>query len=116
MPCAVAGASGRLLRSLSTTEALAGCSLLANSDVARHGDVHAGAGDFGERGDGPRELAFERAAVVDLLEELGGAEGRPVEDLEADAARRRQPLEANSSRSSSTREAGTRTARPPSSS
>ena len=40
--------------------------------------------------DGSRELAFERAAVVDVLEKLGGAERGAVEDLEADAARRRQ--------------------------
>ncbi len=42
--------------------------------------------------DRPRDLSFERAPVVDLLEELGGAERGAVEDLEADAARRRQAL------------------------
>ena len=71
---------------------------------------------FGDGGDGPRDLAFERAAVVHLLEELGRAERGAVEDLEADAARRRQALRRSSRRSSSTVRFGTAMSRPPSSS
>jgi hypothetical protein len=48
------------------------------------------AGNFAERADRPGDLAFEGTPVIDLLQELSGAEGRPVEDLESDSARGRQ--------------------------
>jgi hypothetical protein len=48
--------------------------------------VHARARDFGDRADRAGDLPFERPAIVDLLEELGRAEGGAVEDLEADPA------------------------------
>jgi hypothetical protein len=47
----------------------------------------------GERPDGARELALERAAQVDVGEKLGGAErALLIEDLVADGAAPRQPL------------------------
>ena len=57
-----------------------------------HGDVDAGAGNLVDGGNGPRQLAFERAAVVHLLEELRLPEVGAVEELEPDAAARRQSL------------------------
>ena len=38
------------------------------------------------------DLTFERAAIVHLLEELGGAERRAIEELESNAPRRRKTL------------------------
>ena len=52
--------------------------------------MHARARDFPDRPNRPRDLPFERAAVVHLFQELRGAERGAVEDLEADASRRRQ--------------------------
>ena len=46
--------------------------------------------DFGERGDGALQFAFERAAIVDLFGEIAGAEVGAVEELETDAAGFRQ--------------------------
>ena len=90
---------------------------LAEERVLPHRDVHARAGDFGDRRDRARDLAFERAAVVHLLEELGGAERGAVEDLEADAARRRQALRRQlEAQLVDAARCGTRMARPPSSS
>ncbi len=68
--------------------------LLAGAEerVLGHRDVHARAGDLGDGGNGARDFAFERAAVVHVLEELGLAERGAIEDLEADAARAGQPL------------------------
>ncbi len=67
--------------------------------------------------DRARDLAFERAAVVHLLEELGGAERGAVEDLEADAARA-PACPAPTARAAARRRGrcGTRMPRPPSSS
>jgi hypothetical protein len=52
--------------------------------------MDAGLIDFGERGDGAFELAFEGAPVVDLLGEIAGAEVGLVEQFKADAAGARQ--------------------------
>ena len=90
--------------------------LLAEQRVLAHRDVDARAGHLGDRADGARDLAFERAAVVDLLDELGGAKRRAVEDLEADAAARRQALRRELEAQFVDACAGTRIARPPSSS
>jgi hypothetical protein len=62
------------------------------------------------------QLALERAAVVDLLEELGGAELRAVEHLEADPAAGRQALGGEVETHLVHAVGGTRTARPPSTS
>ncbi len=51
-----------------------------------HGDVDAAGADAAERIDGAGELAFEAAAEVDLLDEVGCAEVGMVEDFEADGA------------------------------
>jgi hypothetical protein len=51
--------------------------------------VHARAAHVADGGDGAGDLPFEGAAIVDLLEELGLSERGPVEQLVADAARRR---------------------------
>ncbi len=66
--------------------------LVDEERVFRHRDVDARAGHFGERRDRARQLAFERAPVVHVLEKLRRAERGAVEDLEADAARRRQAV------------------------
>jgi hypothetical protein len=52
----------------------------------REGDVNAGLIDFRERGHGAFELAFERAAIVDLFGEVARAQIRSVEKLESDSA------------------------------
>ncbi len=48
--------------------------------------------DGGQRFDGARQLSFEGALVIHVLDELGPAEGFPVEDLEARHAVGDQPL------------------------
>ena len=78
--------------SVSTTEALAGCSRGAEQALLLHRDVHAGRLHLGQRGDGAGEFALERPAIVDVLEELGLAERDLVEDLEADASTARHAL------------------------
>ena len=53
----------------------------------RHHQMHARGLDAVERANGARELAFERAQVIDVLHEAGRAERvRLVENLVADAA------------------------------
>ena len=58
--------------------------------ILRERDVDARLIDFGERGDRALQLAFERAAIVDLFGEIAGAEVGAVEKLEADAPGFRQ--------------------------
>ena len=82
----------RLPRTLSTIEAEG--STLSRENSGRSGSTRWTRAllDAVERPDGARELAFERAQVVDVLDEAGGAERvRLVEDLVADAAALGQP-------------------------
>ena len=56
-------------------------------------EMDPGGAHVGQRADGARELALERAAQVDVGEELGGAErALLIEDLVADGAAPGQPL------------------------
>ena len=54
--------------------------------VLGKGEVDARLFDLGQRHDGALQLALERAAVVDVFGEFGGAEVHLVEKFEADAA------------------------------
>ena len=58
----------------------------------RHREMDACADDFSDLRDGSRELALEGAPVVQLLHEVGHADGAAVKDLESDAASRREPV------------------------
>ena len=68
--------------------------LLARAEerVAGHGDVEPRARHLADARNRPGDLALEGAAIVHVLEKLGLAECRPVEDLEADAPRAGEAL------------------------
>ena len=70
----------------------AGLDLVAPEQLApRQHQVNARGFDAGERADRARELALQRAAQIDVGEEVGGAErARVIEDLVADRAASRQ--------------------------
>ena len=70
-----------------------GSILFAHEDAGLgDGQVDAGALDRAQALNGARQLAFERALVIDLLLELGQAQPAVVHQLEADVARARQAL------------------------
>ena len=75
----------------------------------RHDEMDARALDPADRADGARQLALERAEMVDALDEARRGEGIAlVEDLVADAAAGRQALPASSMRMRARSERGTR--------
>ena len=110
MPVTVARCQRRAPLQLEHDGRLRRRAVLREERLLAHRDVHPRGADLVDGRDRPRDLALEGAPVVDLLEELGGAEVGPVEDLEADAADRGQSLAGEVEPQLVDRPSGTRTA------